>query len=122
MVREHSQLMSAIRKPQNRGYCPGMEYDDIQGHDSATIALRMRLVRKALGLTQAEFSERTGLKGGALANYETGRNRPDLDAVASLIQALGLTSDWIYFGDPSALPHGLWTKISALLATMPKQP
>lgn len=98
-----------------------MDYKDVQGHDNATIALRLRAVRRALDLTQAQFSERAGLKGGALANYETGRNRPDLDAVASLMAAFALTSDWIYFGDPSSLPHGLWNKISAALATMPKQ-
>ena len=45
---------------------------------------RIKEIRKALGLTQEEFAARIGVKRGAIANYEIGRNEP-VDAVISLI-------------------------------------
>ena len=45
---------------------------------------RIRELRRVLKLTQQEFSDRLGIKRGALANYEVGRNEP-IDAVVSLI-------------------------------------
>ena len=45
---------------------------------------RLKAVRKAVGLTQQEFADRLGIKRGAVANYEIGRNDP-IDAVISLI-------------------------------------
>ncbi len=45
---------------------------------------RIKLVRKTLDLTQQEFADRLGIKRGAIANYEIGRNEP-VDSVISLI-------------------------------------
>lgn len=45
---------------------------------------RIKELRRALGLTQQEFADRLGIKRGALANYEVGRNEP-IDAVVSLM-------------------------------------
>lgn len=45
---------------------------------------RIKLLRKALGLTQQEFAERIGVKQNAISQYEIGRNEP-IDAVLSLI-------------------------------------
>ena len=94
-----------------------MRFDDIAGHQNELIALRMRLSRKGLGLTQVEFAERAGLRGNAVANYETGTNRPSLEAVAALRDTYGMTSDWIYFGDPSSLPYDLAVKILREMVT-----
>lgn len=45
---------------------------------------RIKALRKALGLTQQDFADKLGIKRGAIANYEIGRNEP-IDAVLSLI-------------------------------------
>ena len=45
---------------------------------------RIKEVRTVLGLSQQEFADRIGIKRGAVANYEVGRNEP-IDAIISLI-------------------------------------
>ena len=45
---------------------------------------RLKMIRKALGLTQKEFAQRIGIKQNTIAQYEIGRNDP-IDAVISLI-------------------------------------
>jgi len=45
---------------------------------------RIKMLRKALNLTQQEFADRIGIKRGSVANYELARNEP-IDAVVSLI-------------------------------------
>ena len=45
---------------------------------------RIKAVRTALGLSQQEFAEKIGIKRGAVANYEVGRNEL-IDAVVCLI-------------------------------------
>ncbi len=92
-----------------------MTFDDVIGHSPDMMALRMRLTRKALGLTQVSFAEGAGLKGNAIANYETGEKRPSVDSVAALRKKYRLSADWIFFGDPSTLPYELADKISKLL-------
>ena len=60
---------------------------------------RLKAVRKAVGLTQQEFADRLGIKSGAVANYEIGRNDP-IDAVISLIcREFGVNETWLRTGE-----------------------
>jgi len=60
---------------------------------------RLKELRKALGLSQQEFSERIGIKRGAIANYEIGRNEP-IDAVVSLIcKEFSVNEAWLRNGE-----------------------
>ena len=60
---------------------------------------RLKAVRKAIGLTQQEFADRLGIKRGAVANYEIGRNDP-IDAVISLIcREFGVNETWLRTGE-----------------------
>ncbi len=60
---------------------------------------RLKAVRKAVGLTQQEFADRLGIKRGAVANYEIGRNDP-IDAVISLIcREFGVNETWLRTGE-----------------------
>ena len=60
---------------------------------------RLKLLRKKLGLTQQEFAERVGIKRGAIANYEIGRNQP-IDAVISLIcREFNVSETWLRTGE-----------------------
>lgn len=60
---------------------------------------RLKAVRKATGLTQQEFADRLGIKRGAVANYEIGRNAP-IDAVISLIcREFGVNETWLRTGE-----------------------
>lgn len=59
---------------------------------------RIRELRRALQLTQQEFAHRLGIKRGALANYEVGRNEP-IDAVVSLIcREFQVSEEWLRTG------------------------
>lgn len=59
---------------------------------------RIKKLRKFLKLTQQEFADRIGIKRGAIANYEVGRNEP-ADSVISLIcREYSVDENWLRFG------------------------
>lgn len=60
---------------------------------------RIKELRKALGLTQQEFSDRIGVKRNTIAQYESGRNEP-LDAVITLIcRTYCVSEEWLRTGE-----------------------
>ena len=59
---------------------------------------RIKELRKTLGLTQQDFAAKLGIKGGAISNYEIGRNIP-IDAVISLIcREFNVNETWLREG------------------------
>ena len=59
---------------------------------------RMKQLRNHLGLTQQEFADRIGIKRGAIANYEVGRNEP-VDSVISLsCREFRVNEEWLRTG------------------------
>lgn len=64
---------------------------------------RIKELRKALNLTQQEFSDRIGVKRNTIAQYETGRNDP-IDAVISLIcREFNVSETWLRTGEGEML-------------------
>lgn len=60
---------------------------------------RIKQLRKALDLTQQEFADKLGVKRGAIANYEIGRNEP-IDAVIALIcREFNVSEVWLRSGE-----------------------
>ena len=60
---------------------------------------RIRKLRKTLGLSQAEFGEKIGVKQTTVAGYETGGRTP-LDAVVSLIcREFNVSEQWLRNGE-----------------------
>lgn len=60
---------------------------------------RVKILRKALGLTQEEFSERLKIKRNTIAKYETGRGDP-IDAVVSLLcHEFNVNELWLRTGE-----------------------
>lgn len=60
---------------------------------------RLKIVRKRLCLTQQEFADKLGIKRGAIANYEIGRNTP-IDAVITLIcREFKINEVWLRTGE-----------------------
>ena len=57
----------------------------------------IRTCRKALGMNQFQLAERTGVSRNAVAGWETGHSRPDLNTVPVLCEALGISLD-AFFG------------------------
>lgn len=59
---------------------------------------RIKELRQALGLTQQEFADRIGVKRGAIANYEIGRNASDT-AIALICREFHVDEHWLRTGD-----------------------
>lgn len=67
---------------------------------------RIKELRKSLGLTQAAFAEKIGVKQNTIAQYESGRNNPT-DAVLALIcREYGVNEVWLRTGiGPMLVPR-----------------
>lgn len=77
------------------------------GKSLEDIGRRIVALREALEMNQTGFAQMTGIKQNALANYEAGTRRPDLDQAYKLVAKTGVTLDWVYLGDRSGLPQRL---------------
>lgn len=79
--------------------------------DLAAIARRIVASRMACGLRHTDLVAVSGITSPQLANWEGGKTRPRVDQLALVLPILGVTSDWVYFGDDRALP---WEKREAI--------
>jgi transcriptional regulator with XRE-family HTH domain len=79
------------------------------------IAQRLIATREALGISQAELCRRAGIATNTYNQWERAIIRPSLDHAVRLVQAFGLTLDWIYLGVLSGIPHRLAVKITQRL-------
>jgi DNA-binding XRE family transcriptional regulator len=68
----------------------GMEPDDGLAFDGKRLGARLRELRKAAGLTQAELARRTGIHRPNIARVEAGRHTPSLETLARLAAAIGV--------------------------------
>lgn len=60
---------------------------------------RIKQIRKYFDYTQQEFADRLKIKGNAISQYESGRNKP-IDAVVSLIcREFNVNEEWLRTGD-----------------------
>lgn len=60
---------------------------------------RLKKLRKALGLTQAEFSDKIGIKRNSYANYEIGRNNPIDAVIHSICREYRVSETWLRTGE-----------------------
>ena len=58
-------------------------------------AQRVAELRKERGETQAEFSQRTGVRQQTISGYENGKMSPTLDAVIQIAKACDVSVDWL---------------------------
>lgn len=58
-----------------------------------TIAERIRLYRQQKELSQSELAERSGVNNKSLSRYELGTSIPPADALKSIADALGVSTD-----------------------------
>ena len=60
---------------------------------------RIKEVRKALGLSQAEFGSRVGVKGNTVGNYEIGLRTPSDAVIFSICREFGVSETWLRTGE-----------------------
>lgn len=59
---------------------------------------RVKKLRKALDLVQAQLAEQVGVERGTLAGIEVGAYQPGRSTLAALANALGVSMDYLEFG------------------------
>ncbi|WP_051548139.1 helix-turn-helix domain-containing protein [Sneathiella glossodoripedis] len=75
------------------------------------IGVRLRAFRGLGGMNQKQFALSLGYNPTQYTNWETGARRIPVDMAIRLVERFGLTLDYIYLGDVSALPHELALKL-----------
>jgi transcriptional regulator with XRE-family HTH domain len=63
-----------------------------------TIADRIRDLRKAAGMTQAEFATKACVSRDKVTRWETGRKAPGVEALVMVARVLGTSMDWLVNG------------------------
>jgi transcriptional regulator with XRE-family HTH domain len=61
-----------------------------------SIGMNIRKYRKTRGLTQVELAEKLGLSQVAVANYERGVRKPDVEMVPKIAHALGTSIEALF--------------------------
>jgi DNA-binding XRE family transcriptional regulator len=85
----------------------GRKVFDPRGRTPQDIGKRIERARRALRLTQEQFARGIHKSQGACAGWETGLRPPGMKIANALCDVYGLTLDYIYRGDTSAIPQTL---------------
>lgn len=64
-------------------------------NDRERIGKRIAEIRKSKGVSQAKFSELTGIAPGNIARIETGKYSTGIDLLSKIADALGYKLDFI---------------------------
>lgn len=60
---------------------------------------RIRAIRKAASLTQAEFASRIGIKPNTVTSYETGLRIPSDTVIMSICREFNVDENWLRTGE-----------------------
>ena len=77
---------------------------------------RIKLLRKHFDLTQDAFAARIGVKRGAIANYEIGRNIPADSVVALICREFNVREEWLRTGEGDMFAPSPSSALDALAA------
>jgi transcriptional regulator with XRE-family HTH domain len=77
------------------------------GSSTRDIGRRLTALREAMGYNGAAFARLVDISQSAMANYEAGTRRPDLNQAFKIVNRTGVTLDWLYLGVRSGLPAHL---------------
>ena len=66
--------------------------------DSKAIGTRIKALRKAQGLTQAQLAEVLNIADNTLAKIETGARTPSLDLLVELVAYFNVKLDYLVLG------------------------
>ena len=75
----------------------------------AQFGMQIRKMRKAFGLTQAEFAEKSGISMMSLRRYETNERQPTMQIITRMAAALGLTVGEFLWSDPASKRPYFWS-------------
>jgi DNA-binding XRE family transcriptional regulator len=95
--------------------------------DGVHLGARLRALRVAAGLTQAELARRTGIHRPNIARVEAGRHTPSLETLSRLASAIGVPATRVLQADQlgagvSAEPASGASSLATALGTSPARP
>ncbi|MCB7127906.1 MAG: helix-turn-helix transcriptional regulator [Candidatus Brocadiales bacterium] len=99
-----------------------MARQSINPRSVPAIAERLHRLRLVFGQNQTKFCDRTKIAKNTWNQWEKAHGRPGLDHAVRLCETLGVTLDWIYFGDASSLPHNIALKLDAIALKLAREP
>lgn len=80
---------------------------------------RIKELRKALGLTQAEFGEKLGVKPSTVTNYESGLRAPSDAMLVSICREYGVNEVWLRTGiGPMLVPRTREEEIAGFMGRL----
>jgi DNA-binding XRE family transcriptional regulator len=101
-LRSGKQLSLAAADLQDRKDSPGLAPASVPASlgdvDGVRLGQRLRALRLAAGLTQAELARRTGIHRPNIARVEAGRHTPSLETLARLAAAIGVPTTRVLAG------------------------
>lgn len=77
----------------------------VSTHDSSDFSGRLKAARAALGLTQVQMAEQSGVSARGYQGYEDGRSVPGGEALSGMVRA-GVNANWLLTGDGEMLLQG----------------
>lgn len=75
------------------------------------IGRRLVAAREALGLSQVDVCAALGVSTPRWNQWEKGTTLPDALVMAELARRYGVTTDWVYVGNPAGLPYSIASKL-----------
>ena len=78
----------------------------------ATFGARIREVRKSFGLTQEEFSKRSGISLSSIKRYEANERQPNMDQIDKMAAAVGLTREFFMWSFDAKLQASIDQNVS----------
>jgi transcriptional regulator with XRE-family HTH domain len=78
---------------------------------------RLRQAMTEAGFTQERLARTIGSQQSRIGHYCHGRREPDFATLCKIVSTLGITTDWLLFGDPGSKPSAS-SRIAALHASL----
>lgn len=98
-VRFDVRAESILQRSSNNGASSAEQALALGEIDGQRLGARIRALRLAAGLTQAELARRTGIHRPNIARVEAGRHTPSLETLARLATAIGVPTTRVLIGD-----------------------
>lgn len=99
MIRVHAPLAPAGNELAVHGESSNGAALETLSLDGVHLGARLRALRVAAGLTQAELARRTGINRPNIARVEAGRHTPSLETLSRLASAIGVPTTRVLEGD-----------------------
>lgn len=92
------------------------EHDAARDKLRREVGYRLRLVRRVLDMTQADFCRPAGIASNAYSMIESGERLPSIEVAIALCEAYRVSMDWIFRGEPGDMSARMWDGIRGLMA------